>query len=39
MLISRTVKIIRNTNETQISIFINLNGIGQQILNTNIPFF
>jgi imidazoleglycerol-phosphate dehydratase len=35
---SRTAEITRNTNETQIRIAINLDGTGQQKLNTGVPF-
>ena len=34
----RTAAIIRNTNETQIRVAINLDGTGQQKLNTGVPF-
>jgi imidazoleglycerol-phosphate dehydratase len=35
---SRTAEITRNTNETQIRVAINLDGTGQQKLNTGVPF-
>ena len=35
---NRTAEIIRNTNETQIRVAINLDGTGQQKLNTGVPF-
>jgi imidazoleglycerol-phosphate dehydratase len=35
---SRTAEITRNTNETQIRVAINLDGTGQQRLNTGVPF-
>jgi imidazoleglycerol-phosphate dehydratase len=35
---TRTAEIIRNTNETQIRVAINLDGTGQQKLNTGVPF-
>jgi imidazoleglycerol-phosphate dehydratase len=35
---NRTAEIIRNTNETQIRVAINLDGTGQQTLNTGVPF-
>lgn len=34
----RTATISRNTNETQIQVTINLDGTGQQKLNTGVPF-
>ncbi|NHZ33129.1 imidazoleglycerol-phosphate dehydratase HisB [Massilia rubra] len=34
----RTANITRNTNETQIRVAINLDGTGQQKLNTGVPF-
>jgi imidazoleglycerol-phosphate dehydratase len=34
----RTAEITRNTNETQIRVAINLDGTGQQKLNTGVPF-
>ncbi len=34
----RTATISRNTNETQIQVAINLDGTGQQKLNTGVPF-
>ncbi|MGS0740943.1 imidazoleglycerol-phosphate dehydratase HisB [Glaciimonas sp. GG7] len=34
----RTAEIIRNTNETQIRVAINIDGTGQQKLNTGVPF-
>ena len=36
---SRTSKIQRNTNETKISLEINLDGTGQADLETGVPFF
>jgi len=35
---TRTASITRNTNETQIKVAINLDGTGQQKLNTGVPF-
>jgi imidazoleglycerol-phosphate dehydratase len=35
---TRTAEIIRNTNETQIRVAINLDGTGVQKLNTGVPF-
>jgi imidazoleglycerol-phosphate dehydratase len=35
---TRTAEIIRNTNETQIKVSINLDGTGIQKLNTGVPF-
>lgn len=35
---ARTAEIIRNTNETQIRVAIDLDGTGQQKLNTGVPF-
>jgi len=35
---TRTADITRNTNETQIRVSINLDGIGRQKLNTGVPF-
>jgi imidazoleglycerol-phosphate dehydratase len=34
----RTAEVIRNTNETQIRVAINLDGTGLQKLNTGVPF-
>lgn len=34
----RTAAVTRNTNETQIRVVINLDGTGQQKLNTGVPF-
>ncbi len=34
----RTAEIVRNTNETQIRVAINVDGTGQQKLNTGVPF-
>ena len=34
----RTAEIARDTNETQIRVVINLDGTGQQKLNTGVPF-
>ncbi|MFC3110615.1 imidazoleglycerol-phosphate dehydratase HisB [Undibacterium arcticum] len=38
MLAPRTAEITRNTNETQIRVAINIDGTGQQRLNTGVPF-
>ena len=35
---TRTAEITRNTNETRIRVAINLDGTGQQKLNTGVPF-
>jgi imidazoleglycerol-phosphate dehydratase len=35
---TRTAEIIRNTNETQIRVAIDLDGTGKQKLNTGVPF-
>ena len=35
---SRTAEVVRNTSETQIRVAINLDGSGQQKLNTGVPF-
>ncbi|MFA9219214.1 MAG: imidazoleglycerol-phosphate dehydratase, partial [Sphingomonadaceae bacterium] len=35
---NRTAEITRNTNETQVRVSINLDGTGQQKLNTGVPF-
>lgn len=35
---SRVAEVTRNTNETQIRVVINLDGTGQQTLNTGVPF-
>ncbi|MES2127782.1 MAG: imidazoleglycerol-phosphate dehydratase HisB [Pseudomonadota bacterium] len=35
---NRTAEVKRNTNETQIRVSINLDGTGQQKLNTGVPF-
>ena len=35
---SRSAEVTRNTNETQIRVAINLDGTGQQKLNTGVPF-
>ena len=35
---TRTAEITRNTNETKIRVAINLDGTGQQKLNTGVPF-
>jgi len=35
---NRTAEIIRNTNETQIRVAIDLDGTGKQKLNTGVPF-
>ena len=34
----RTAKVVRDTNETQIRVAINIDGTGQQKLNTGVPF-
>jgi imidazoleglycerol-phosphate dehydratase len=34
----RIAEVVRNTNETQIRVAINLDGTGQQTLNTGVPF-
>lgn len=34
----RTAEVIRNTNETQIRVAINIDGTGKQKLNTGVPF-
>jgi imidazoleglycerol-phosphate dehydratase len=34
----RSAEVVRNTNETQIRVAINLDGSGQQKLNTGVPF-
>ncbi len=34
----RTAEVVRNTNETQIRVAINLDGTGRQSLNTGVPF-
>jgi imidazoleglycerol-phosphate dehydratase len=34
----RIAEVVRNTNETQIRVSINLDGTGQQKLNTGVPF-
>jgi imidazoleglycerol-phosphate dehydratase len=34
----RTAEVIRNTNETQIRVAINIDGTGSQKLNTGVPF-
>jgi imidazoleglycerol-phosphate dehydratase len=34
----RTAQVTRNTNETQISVAVNLDGTGKQTLNTGVPF-
>jgi imidazoleglycerol-phosphate dehydratase len=38
MSVERTAEVIRNTNETQIRVAINLDGTGVQKLNTGVPF-
>lgn len=35
----RIAEIVRNTNETKIKVRVNLDGTGQGVLNTGIPFF
>ncbi len=37
-LVSRTATVIRNTNETQIQVSLNLDGNGKQTLQTGVPF-
>jgi len=34
---NRTAEITRNTNETQVRVALNLDGTGQQKLNTGVP--
>lgn len=34
----RRAQVVRNTNETQIRVAINLDGTGQQTINTGVPF-
>jgi imidazoleglycerol-phosphate dehydratase len=34
----RSAQVTRNTNETQISVAVNLDGTGKQTLNTGVPF-
>ncbi|HCE10910.1 MAG TPA: imidazoleglycerol-phosphate dehydratase, partial [Oxalobacteraceae bacterium] len=34
----RTAEVVRHTNETQIRVAINIDGSGQQKLNTGVPF-
>ncbi|MBT8123904.1 MAG: imidazoleglycerol-phosphate dehydratase, partial [Gammaproteobacteria bacterium] len=36
---ARTASVERNTNETQISVQLNLDGTGQSSLKTGLPFF
>ena len=36
---ARTTSVERNTNETQIAIVLNLDGKGESILQTGLPFF
>ncbi len=38
MSLSRTAEVVRNTNETKIRVAINLDGTGQQNLQTGVPF-
>jgi imidazoleglycerol-phosphate dehydratase len=38
MSMPRTAEVVRNTNETQIRVAINIDGTGQQKLHTGIPF-
>ena len=38
MSMSRTAEVVRDTSETQIRVAINLDGTGQQKLNTGVPF-
>jgi imidazoleglycerol-phosphate dehydratase len=38
MSMQRSAEVTRNTNETQIRVAINLDGTGQQKLNTGVPF-
>jgi imidazoleglycerol-phosphate dehydratase len=35
---ARTAEVVRDTNETQIRVTINIDGTGQQKLNTGVPF-
>ena len=35
---ARTAEVVRDTNETQIRVVINMDGTGQQKLNTGVPF-
>lgn len=35
---ARTAEVVRDTNETQIRVAINIDGTGQQKLNTGVPF-
>lgn len=35
---ARTAEVVRDTNETQIRVAINIDGTGQQQLNTGVPF-
>ena len=35
---ARTAEVVRDTNETQIRVVINIDGTGQQKLNTGVPF-
>ena len=35
---ARTAEVVRNTSETQIRVAINLDGTGQQKLDTGVPF-
>ena len=35
---ARTAEVVRDTNETQIRVSINIDGTGQQKLNTGVPF-
>lgn len=39
MTTQRIAEIVRNTNETKIKVRVNLDGTGQGVLNTGIPFF
>ena len=38
MSMPRTAEVVRDTSETQIRVAINLDGTGQQKLNTGVPF-
>lgn len=38
MSIPRTAEVVRNTNETQIRVALNLDGVGRQKLDTGVPF-
>ncbi|HZS80359.1 MAG TPA: imidazoleglycerol-phosphate dehydratase HisB [Herbaspirillum sp.] len=38
MFTPRTAEVVRNTNETQIRVALNLDGVGRQKLDTGVPF-